>query len=397
MWCRPLFPAEPIRVGFIDPLSGPFANVGEMEVRAFSYSFDQINARGGVLGGKKFELVQYDNKANAQEAVLALKHAIDDGVRFILQGNSSSVALALTDAIAKHNQRDPERTVLFLNYAAILPELTNEKCNFWHFRFEADGDIKMTALGSAIAENKSVKKVYLINQDYSSGQVYAKSAREMLVKKRSDIQIVGDELHPLGKVKDFAPYVAKIRASGADTVLTNNWGNDLTLLLKAAKETGLQVDFYTYYANSPGVLSILGDSAIGRVKLIGAYDANGGDDRGQAYFGTYRQKYGEDYLVMTQVPAVEMLALAIDNAQSADPLKVAIALEGLNWDGFFGAVHMRKDNHQLIQPMFLASATKVDGKQVTRDWDRSGIGWKVDHRTDGKDTLLPTACKMDRP
>ena len=237
--------ADTVRIGFIDPLSGAFANIGEMEVRAFQYAIDLANARGGVLGGTKLELVTFDNKASAQEAVLALKRATDQGIRFVTQGNSSSVALALTDAVSKHNQRNPDQSVLFLNYAAILPELTNEHCSFWHFRFDADGDMKMVALGDAIIANKNIRKVYLINQDYSSGQVYAKSAREMLTKRRPDVTIVGDELHPLGKVKDFAPYVAKIKASGADTIMTNNWGNDLMLLLKAAKESGLQIDVYT--------------------------------------------------------------------------------------------------------------------------------------------------------
>lgn len=389
--------AEPIRIGFVDSLSGPFANVGEMEFRAFQYAIDLVNANGGVLGGTKLEILPFDNKASPQESLLALKRVTDQGIRFITQGNSSAVAQALTEAVAKHNQRDSENSVLFLNFASILPELTNEKCNFWFFRFEAEGDIKMAALGNAVAENKAIRKVYLINQDYSSGQVYAKSAREMLTRRRPDIELVGDELHPLGKVKDFAPYVAKIKASGADTVLTNNWGNDLMLLLKAARETGLPVNFYTYYANNPGVLSILGDSAIGRVKMVGVSDTNGGNERARAFLDGYGQKYKEDYLFNMPATLIQMLAQAIDQARSAEPLKVALALEGMTSEGFAGPVQMRADNHQLLQPVFLASVARVDGKAVTRDWDHSGMGWKVEHRTEGKDTILPTTCRMERP
>lgn len=393
----PALAADTVKIGFIDPLSGPFANVGEMEVRAFQYSIDLLNARGGVLGGTKFELVTFDNKASAQESLLALKRATDQGIRFITQGNSSTVALALTDAVAKHNQRNPDRTVLNLNYASILPELTNDKCSFWFFRFDADGDMKMVALGDAIEANKNITKAYLINQDYSSGQVYAKSAREMLVKRRPDIAIVGDELHPLGKVKDFAPYVAKIKASGADAVLTNNWGNDLTLLLKAAKESGLQVDFYTYYAGSPGVLSVLGESAVGRVKQISVYDTNGGNERGQLFLDGYRKKYKEDYLNVQQGVVIEMLARAIDKAGSVDPGKVARALEGMSHDYFYGTLQMRADNHQLTHPIFLTSVAKTDNRDVSRDWDHSGMGWKVEHRTEAADTILPSTCKMERP
>ena len=94
--------------------------------------------------------------------------------------------------------------------------------------------------------------MYLINQDYSFGESVRTTARKMLKEKRPDVQIVGDEKHPLLKITDFAPYVAKIKASGADTVITGNWGQDIALLLKAAADAGLQVDWYTYYAGGAG-------------------------------------------------------------------------------------------------------------------------------------------------
>jgi branched-chain amino acid transport system substrate-binding protein len=74
----------------------------------------------------------------------------------------------------------------------------------------------------------------------------------MLKAKRPDIQVVGDELHPLLKITDFAPYIAKIKASGADTVITGNWGQDMALLIKAAADAGLQASWYTYYAGGTG-------------------------------------------------------------------------------------------------------------------------------------------------
>ena len=171
---------DAIRIAFIDPLSGPFANVGEMEVRLFQYAIDLVNARGGVLGGTKLELVTFDNKANPQDSLLALKQASDQGIRFVTQGNSSAVALALSDAISKQNARAPDRTILYLNYAAVDPALTNERCSFWHFRFDADADMKMAAMTDVIAKDPKVKKVYLINQDYSFGKAVAAAASGML-------------------------------------------------------------------------------------------------------------------------------------------------------------------------------------------------------------------------
>ena len=389
--------AQSVRIAFIDPLSGPFANIGEMEVRGFQYAIDQVNARGGVLGGTKLELVAFDNKANPQDSLLALRQAGDQGIRYITQGNSSSVALALSDAVSKHNARNPDRTIVYLNYAAVDPALTNERCSFWHFRFDADADMKMSVLTDMIAANKNIKKVYLINQDYSFGQAVARAARVMLAQKRPDVSIVGDDLVPLGRVKDFAPYVAKIMASGADSVITGNWGNDFTLLVKAARQSGLNADYYSYYAGSPGMLTALGDAALGHIKNVHVYNANPTSERGLKYIGGYREKYKEDYIQSQHGVVIEMLAQAIDRARSIDPEKVARALEGMNYDWLYGNVQMRADNHQLIQPLFISSVAKVDGKQLRFDADRTGMGWQVERRIEGKDTMMPTTCKMERP
>jgi branched-chain amino acid transport system substrate-binding protein len=389
--------AGTVKIAFIDPLSGPFANVGEMEVRAYQYAIDIVNARGGVAGGAKLELVTFDNKANPQDSLLAFKQATDQGIRYITQGNSSAVALALSDAVAKHNSRDPSRSVVFLNYAAVDPALTNEKCNFWHFRFDADADMKMSALTDTIAARKTIKKIYLLNQDYSFGQAVSRAARAMLSQKRPDIAIVGDDLHPLGKVKDFSPYVAKMRAAGAEAVFTGNWGNDLTLLVKAAREGGLAVEYYTYYAGSPGMLTALGESAVGHIKNVHVYNGNPADERAYKYIAGYREKYKEDYIQPQHATVIEMLAAAMERARSTEPEPVARALEGLSWEGLFGTVQMRADNHQLIQPLFISSVTKVDGKEVRFDSDRTGLGWKAERRVEGKDTMMATTCKMERP
>jgi len=394
---RPVYAAENIRIAFIDPLSGPFANLGETEVRAFNYAIDLVNARGGVLGGRKLELVPFDGKANPQDSLLALKQAADQGIRFVTQGNSSAVAHAIVDAISKQNVREPDRSIVFLNYAAVDPALTNEKCSFWHFRFDADADMKMSALTDAIAADKQVKKVYLLNQDYAFGQAVSKSARKMLGQKRPDIEIVGDDLHPLGKVKDFSPYVAKIRSSGANAVITGNWGNDLVLFVKSGRESGLAVHYYTYYAISPGTLSALGEAAIGHIKNVHVYAENPPTEKSDKYLAGYKEKYKERYAQSQQGEVIEMLARAIDAAKSAEPDKVARALEGMTHDYLFGPVQMRADNHQLIQPIFVSSAVKADGKIVKYDMDNTGIGWKVETRTEGKDTVMPTTCNMVRP
>src|SRR5882672_9925293 len=389
-----------VKIAIIDPLSGPFANVGEAMVRYTTLAADAINARGGVLGGAKFEIIALDSKSSPQEAQLALKAAIDQGVRFINQSNGSNVAGALVDAVNKHNERNPSQIVLYLNTGAVDPALTNDRCSFWHFRFDADADMKMAALTDAIAQNANTKKVYLLNQDYAFGQAVARAAREMLPKKRPDIQIVGDELHPLGKIKDFSPYVAKIKATDADTVITGNWGNDMALLVKASREAGFKPDFYTYYAGGLGSPPALGDAGIGHLKQVTQWHANIGNEKVTKHYLAYRDKFKnvkDDYYWTTQYQALEMLAKAMEQTKSADPTKVAKALEGMSFDSDTGEVTMRADNHQSIQPLFVSTYTKVDGKDVKYDVERTGNGFKTDRRIEGKDTVMPTTCKMDRP
>ncbi len=234
--------AETIRIAHIDPISGPFGNVGQSLGRHLQAVVDDINARAACSAERKLELINLDNKSSPQDSVLVLQQAIDQGIRYVTQANGSNIAHALTDAVAKHNARNPDQAVLYLNFGAIDPALTNEKCNFWHFRFDANVDMKIEALTNYMTQQHGIQKLYLINQDYAFGQSVSRVGKAMLAQKRPDIQIVGDDLHPIGKVKDFSPYVAKIKASGADTVLTGNWGNDLSLLVKAGKEAGLTVE-----------------------------------------------------------------------------------------------------------------------------------------------------------
>lgn len=131
-----------VKIAYIDPLSGGAASAGILGQKHFNYFADKINAAGGV-NGQKVEIVAFDNKVSPQESLIILKKAIDDGIRYVSQGNGSLVAHAITEAVLKHNERNPGKEVMYLNYAAVDPALTNEKCHFFHFRFDADGDMKL--------------------------------------------------------------------------------------------------------------------------------------------------------------------------------------------------------------------------------------------------------------
>jgi branched-chain amino acid transport system substrate-binding protein len=391
--------AAQIKIAYIDPLSGPFANVGEAGLIHFRAIVDKVNASGGVLGGQKLEVVPFDNKGSPQESLIVFKAVTDQGIRFITQGNGSGVAHALVDAVNKHNARNPDRTVLYLNYAAVDPELTNEKCSFWHFRFDANSEQKLEAITSYLARQPAVKKVYLVNQDYAHGHQVARYAEAMLKKKRPDVQIVGNDLHPIGKVKDFAPYVSKIKASGADTVITGNWGNDVTLLVKAAKDAGLPAVFYTFYAGGIGTAPVVGAAGADRMVQITEWHLNQTPNRAEAYALEFnkKQKFGTTFYYLRINNEILMLAKAIEQARSADPKKVALALEGMRFDGDAGEITMRKEDHQLIQPLVLSVFTKAGVPGVKYDLDATGYGFKTLATVAAQDTELGTTCKMERP
>jgi branched-chain amino acid transport system substrate-binding protein len=393
-----------IKIAYIDPLSGAFANVGEQGLAEFRFTVDRINARGGVLGGRKLEVVPFDNKTSPQESLNQLKRVIDQDIRFITQGNGSSVAGALIEAVNRHNERNPGKEILFLNYAAVDPAFTNEKCSFWHFRFDANSDMKMESLTTFMAGKKDIKKVYLINQDYSFGQAVKKAAREYLGRKRPDVQIVGDDLHPLGQVKDFSPYVAKIKASGADTVITGNWGNDMSLLVKAGRDAGLAVDWYTYYAGGLGTPTAMGEAAAGHVKVIAEYHSNVANNKAAKWDSDYRKqapKGNPDFYYLRGKIMWDMLAAAINKAKSADAKAVAYALEGMKYDAEMGEVEMRKTDHQLIQPLYVLTlvkaAAKGGPKEAKIDMEGSGLAPVTDARLEAYTSAQPTSCNMTRP
>jgi branched-chain amino acid transport system substrate-binding protein len=386
-----------VRIAYIDPLSGAMGATGEHGLHELEFAAEQMNARGGVLG-QKIEIVPLDNKLSPQESLIVLKSAIDQGIRYITQGNGSSVAGALIDAVNKHNERNPDKTVVFLNYAAVDPDFTNDKCSFWHFRFDANSDMKMEALTSFMKSDKRIAKVYLLNQDYSFGHQVAKAARAMLEAKRPDVKIVGDELHPLARVKDFAPYVAKIQASGADSVVTGNWGSDLALLVKAAKDANLRVDFYTYYAGVVGTPPALGESGVERVKVVSSWNGSGVSGA-LPYVDAYKKKYGatsDPYTVAIR-SSIEFLAQAMTQAKSTDPAQVARAMEGMKRQGEFGPVEMRATDHQLIQPLFVGTFVKSTGQRGYTADGTSDYTFRQDAKFDGPATARPTTCKMQRP
>ena len=384
---------ETVKIAWLDPLSGLMAAVGTNQLKSFQFLAEEFNKKNAA--GVKFEIIGIDNKLSPQETTSALRSAMDQGARYVVQGNGSGPALAIIDALEKHNARNPGKEVLFLNYAAVDPDLTNSKCSYWHFRLDADTSMKMEALTTYMKDLPEVKKVYLINQNYSHGHQVSKFAKEIMKRKRPDVQFVGDDLHPLAQVRDFSPYIAKIKASGADSVITGNWGSDLALLIKAAKEGGYDGKFFTYYTAVTGTPTALGNAGEGKVFQV-AYSHYHMPGQMAQWMEGFKGKFKDDFFTAAIAHAFSGLSQAMANAKSTDPVKVAKAFEGLKYKSFSGEVEMRKADHQLQQPLYITRWQKVDAKHAYSP-ENTGMTLVPVAEYPNYVSSTPTSCAMKRP
>ena len=385
---------ETVKIAYIDPLTGLLGPVGNNGLRGFQFFAEKFNKSNPA--GVKFEVVAFDNKLSPAESLNVLKAATDQGIRYITQGNGSGVAGAIIEAVNKHNERNPGKEIIFLNYAAVDPDFTNSKCSYWHFRYDADTSMKMEGLTTFMKDRPETKKVFLLNQNYSHGHQVAKYFKEGISRKRPDIQIVGEDLHPLGQVRDFAPYIAKIKASGADSIVTGNWGSDLQLFVKAANEGGFTGNFYTYYTSVTGTPTALGKTGEGRVFQIGnGHPRMGGEmDKWQ---DEYKAKLNDDFYTGQIINIYTTLSEAMAKSKSTDPVKVAAVLSGMKTKSVFnGEIEVRKADHQLQQALFITVWGKVD-KKYSYSMENTGMTMIPVKQYPNYISSTPTSCQMKRP
>jgi len=384
---------ETVKIGWLDPLSGLMAAVGTNQLKTFQFFAEEFNKKNAA--GVKYEIIAIDNKLSPQETTSALRSAMDQGARYIVQGNGSGPALAIIDALEKNNARNPGKEALYFNYAAVDPDLTNSKCSYWQYRFDADTSMKMEALTTYMKDRPEIKKVYIIGQNYSHGQQVSKFAKDDLKAKRPDIEIVGDDLHPLAQVRDFSPYIAKIKASGADTVITGNWGSDLALLIKAANDSGLNVKFYTYYAATTGTPTAMGAASDGKVYQVSYAHYNMGGDM-KKYADDFKKKFNDDLYTSDVYTVFQALTEGIVKAKSTDPVKVAAAMEGMKFKSFNGDIELRKTDHQAQQGLYISKWEKASAKYPYSP-ENTGYTLAPVKFYEAYVASTPTSCQMKRP
>ncbi len=388
--------AQTVKIAYLEGLSGPFAAVGQNILKHFQLAAEMANGKQLAGPGITFEIVPFDSKGSPQEALTLLRAIADQGIRYVAQGQGSHVAIPLSEAIGKHNERNPGQSIVYLNYAAIDPDLTNSKCSFWHFRFDAHTEMKMEALTDYMKDRPEIKNVYLLNQNYSHGHQTARFAKELLARKRPDVKIVGEDLVPLGQVRDFSPYIAKIKAANADTVITGNWGTDLVLFVRAARDAGLTANMYTYYAGVIGTPTAMGAAGADRVRQVSYWHPNIEKYPGESIYEEFKKRFNEEWYTLASYTSVTMLAEAIKRAGSTDPLKVAHTMSGMKMTSLMGEIEMRAADHQLQQPLYISTFTKAGGA-VKHESEKTGFGFRTEKMVPTYVASTPTSCTMQRP
>lgn len=390
--------AAPVKIGLLETLSGPQASTGQSFRSGVRFAIDKLNAAGG-WNGQPVQLIEYDNQGGPAGASDKLKAAIADGVQIVVQGASSAIGGQITEDVRKHNLRNPGKEIVYVNVGAEAMELTGEKCNFHHFRFTGNAQVRTKALVAGMKQAGTLgSKVYAINQNYSWGQDMERAIVDNA--GGGGYQVVEKTLHDTNKIQDFSPYVSKIVASGAETVITGNWSNDLLLLMKASKAAGLKARFGTVFLDQPGNVANAGDTALGHF-IAHAFNPEAGGAESTRFVDDFKAKTGRVPVFVEPQAAfgLEMVAEALKRTKpQGDALNVnafAKVLEGTRIRTPMGEVSMRAADHQVLMPMVVSMVTK-DAKYKA---DATEMGFKPVKVFTAEEAAAPVqaSCKMTRP
>ena len=275
--------ADPIKMLCLDSISGVMKDIGDRYQLGVKFAVEEINAKGGLLG-RPIKVFYDDNQVKADVTLRkAERYILEEKVEFIMTGGGTQVGKSMGQAAEKYK-------VISLNYGSGGDDITGKDFTPYQFRVCLSTGQQSSALAAYFA-GTPYKKYYILCQDYAFGYDVANVFKKVMNRLKPDWQLVGEDYHPIG-TKDLAPYISKVIASGAEVVITGNWGSDIQVLVKQGASLGLKTKIGSYYLCDPVALSAIGDAAIGHV-AVEIYMMTEETPQNQAFIERWKKKkYG---------------------------------------------------------------------------------------------------------
>jgi len=344
--------ADNIKIGVVDPSTGTYAAVGGNELNGFNMALDMWNKRGGVLG-RKIELAIEDDGSDAGVASQKARKLVNQDKCVALMGTVSS-ASSLSVSNAAHDMG-----ILFVDSGGHSDDVTGKNCNWNTFRTCHSTWMETHATGFTLGK-KFGKKWYLITPDYAFGHALETGYKDVLAKIGGTI--VGNDQTPLGTA-DFSPYLTKVLAAKPDVLIVLVQGDDYTNCLKQAGSFGLlkklpvggpQVELEPVLALPPAARGgfwgvewyYKSDKVLGRSNKLA-----------HAFVDEYTKRFNTPPTARSCFGYVSLdrMLTAMADAKTTDSPKVARAMEGVKFSTIFdGQAYYRKEDHQLMWPMWTA-------------------------------------------
>ena len=353
---------DTIKIGYINSFSGPGAVNGRNYWIPNSFVVYDINKRGGIMvDGKRkmIEIIKGDNQGKAAlTKKMSEKLCLQDKVD-VLWGNSGSHLCLITQHVAKKYK------TIYVNPLSQSEHLMNAE-NFNRYTFRPCLTTSQFAYATAYYyKSQKERKFYILNQDYSFGHETAEHFKEGLKKYVPDAVVVGEAYHPLF-LKDFAPYITKISASGAEVIFTSDWDPDIANFIKTARQLGVNLPFANCFCVAASTFKSLGGP--GGAGCVNIYDYTLSIDSpsNNTFVDIYHEswkKWTSPYnITMSMWPnngiglcinTLYWLYSVIERAGSTDPEKIIATWEGDEFKGITdGVMKMRADDHQVIHELY---------------------------------------------
>ena len=401
---NPVVPTgDTIKIAFVNAFSGPSAYNGQLHFAPLAWAVHDINKRGGIMvDGKKklIQLIKADNMAKAEQCKKITERMVLQEKVHILVGTSGSNMMKIIYEVGTKYK------VPVWNYGTMSDEMHDAE-NFSRYTFMSSYSTEQVSRAMAYyfgQIRKKEKTFYILNQDYAFGHLAADAFKKGLKEYYPGAQIVGEDYHKLF-LTDFAPYLTKIKASGAEIIYTNDWAPDSNNLKKQARQMGIKTPLAGNYVvvGGPtmvelGVEGTVGSIHIDQFDMPNAFKNPGYVKFHQTWLNTYKKwkapynsivyKHASSGFLASYCMQIYWLLSAIERTQSVDPEKLIKILEGDTYQCVNGKIlKMRACDHKSIQDFSITQLVPPDQQKVS--YTIPPYYWFTEFAYTGRQDVIP--------